>query len=308
MSKRSQTHRGADRRGASSVAAVATAVAVQKVVRTRRPRRRRGRSRSPCRQGRSARRPECRAHRCSRARARPPPELRLPATAEPFAEARLYARINGFVAQQRAELGDRVAAGQVLAVIDAPEVEQAYERAKAALAAGRRTARALAQQPGPHPAPGGPGLPEPRLAGRAQRRAARGQRRPQCRGGRGAAAGRAAELPHHPRAVRRASSPSAGPSAATWWRAISRRRMPISTACRASTGCALRWTCRRAPRRSIRAGTPVEVVFPEFPGQVFAGRGCAQRRRHRPALGHHARGGDAAQPRRQDPRPAWPGK
>lgn len=60
------------------------------------------------------------------------PELELPAIAEPDAETRLYARINGFVSQQRAELGDHVSAGQVLARIDAPEVQHAYERAKAA--------------------------------------------------------------------------------------------------------------------------------------------------------------------------------
>ncbi len=60
------------------------------------------------------------------------PDLELPAIAEPYAETRLYARINGFVSQQRAELGDHVAAGQTLATIDAPEVEHAYERAKAA--------------------------------------------------------------------------------------------------------------------------------------------------------------------------------
>jgi RND family efflux transporter MFP subunit len=62
------------------------------------------------------------------------PELELPAIAEPYAETPLYARINGFVSQRRAELGDRVSAGQVLATIDAPELQHAYERAKAAQA------------------------------------------------------------------------------------------------------------------------------------------------------------------------------
>jgi RND family efflux transporter MFP subunit len=60
--------------------------------------------------------------------------LRLPAIAEPYASVLVYARINGFLAEQRADLGDRVKRGQVLAVIDAPEVEREYDRARAALA------------------------------------------------------------------------------------------------------------------------------------------------------------------------------
>jgi RND family efflux transporter MFP subunit len=60
--------------------------------------------------------------------------LRLPAIAEPYASVLVYARINGFLAEQRADLGDRVKSGQVLAVIDAPEVEREYDRARAALA------------------------------------------------------------------------------------------------------------------------------------------------------------------------------
>jgi RND family efflux transporter MFP subunit len=60
--------------------------------------------------------------------------LQLPAIAEPYADVMVYARINGFVAEQRVELGDRVSGGQILAVIDAPEIERAYERARAALA------------------------------------------------------------------------------------------------------------------------------------------------------------------------------
>lgn len=60
--------------------------------------------------------------------------LRLPSVAEPYAEVLVYARINGFIAEQRVDLGDRVKGGQVLATIDAPEVEREYERAKATLA------------------------------------------------------------------------------------------------------------------------------------------------------------------------------
>lgn len=60
--------------------------------------------------------------------------VRLPAVAEPFEQAFLYARVNGFVADRRADVGDRVESGQVLAVIEAPELVRNSERAKAALA------------------------------------------------------------------------------------------------------------------------------------------------------------------------------
>jgi RND family efflux transporter MFP subunit len=60
--------------------------------------------------------------------------LRLPAVAEPYDDVRLFARINGFVVEQHVQIGDRVTRGQVLAVIDTPEVQREYERARAAQA------------------------------------------------------------------------------------------------------------------------------------------------------------------------------
>jgi RND family efflux transporter MFP subunit len=59
---------------------------------------------------------------------------RLPVIAEPGKEARLYARINGFVASRAVDIGDSVAEGAALAVIDAPEIERNHERAKASVA------------------------------------------------------------------------------------------------------------------------------------------------------------------------------
>lgn len=61
-------------------------------------------------------------------------ELRLPAVAEPSADVRLFARVNGFILERRVDIGDRVKAGQVLAIISAPELEREHERARAALA------------------------------------------------------------------------------------------------------------------------------------------------------------------------------
>ncbi|MBC8050396.1 MAG: efflux RND transporter periplasmic adaptor subunit [Chitinophagales bacterium] len=68
-----------------------------------------------------------------------PEIIRLPVVAEPEKEARLYARVNGFVAERRVDIGDAVKEGDVLAVIDAPEIERNHERAKAAV--GQATAR-----------------------------------------------------------------------------------------------------------------------------------------------------------------------
>lgn len=61
-------------------------------------------------------------------------ELRLPARALAGESAQLYPRATGFVSERRADLGDKVEAGQVLAVISAPESDQAVREAVAVLA------------------------------------------------------------------------------------------------------------------------------------------------------------------------------
>lgn len=58
-------------------------------------------------------------------------ELRLPARAVASESARLYPRATGFVTERRVDLGDRVEAGQVLAVVAAPEVDQEVRAAEA---------------------------------------------------------------------------------------------------------------------------------------------------------------------------------
>ncbi|MCD9027426.1 efflux RND transporter periplasmic adaptor subunit [Luteimonas sp. BDR2-5] len=60
--------------------------------------------------------------------------LTLPARVQAGESAQLFARATGQVAERRVELGDAVAAGQVLATIAAPEVEQSVREAEAALA------------------------------------------------------------------------------------------------------------------------------------------------------------------------------
>lgn len=64
-------------------------------------------------------------------------ELRLPARALPGESARIYARATGFLAERRVDIGDRVEAGQVLALITAPEIDQAVREAEAGLGEAR---------------------------------------------------------------------------------------------------------------------------------------------------------------------------
>ncbi|MBT2746011.1 MULTISPECIES: efflux RND transporter periplasmic adaptor subunit [unclassified Lysobacter] len=61
-------------------------------------------------------------------------DLSLPARAQAGESAQLYARATGFVSERKVELGDKVAAGQVLATISAPEIDQAVREARAVLA------------------------------------------------------------------------------------------------------------------------------------------------------------------------------
>lgn len=61
-------------------------------------------------------------------------ELRLPARALAGESAQIYARATGFVSDRRADLGDPVEAGQILAVISAPEADQTVRETQAQLA------------------------------------------------------------------------------------------------------------------------------------------------------------------------------
>ncbi|GAA5072496.1 efflux RND transporter periplasmic adaptor subunit [Lysobacter panacisoli] len=64
-------------------------------------------------------------------------DLRLPARALAGESAQIYPRATGFVSERRADLGDAVGAGQVLAVISAPESDQAVREAAAGLEQAR---------------------------------------------------------------------------------------------------------------------------------------------------------------------------
>lgn len=64
----------------------------------------------------------------------PQQEIVLPGDIQPFIDAPIYARTNGYLKKWYADIGARVKAGQLLAEIDAPEVDQQLLQARADLA------------------------------------------------------------------------------------------------------------------------------------------------------------------------------
>jgi RND family efflux transporter MFP subunit len=63
-----------------------------------------------------------------------PAEVTLPASIEALQDTPIYARTTGYIAKWTADIGDRVKAGQVLAVIDGPDLDQELNQARANLA------------------------------------------------------------------------------------------------------------------------------------------------------------------------------
>jgi RND family efflux transporter MFP subunit len=61
-------------------------------------------------------------------------ELVLPASLQAYQEATLYARTGGYLSKWLVDLGDKVTAGQTLALIDGPELDQELNQARATLA------------------------------------------------------------------------------------------------------------------------------------------------------------------------------
>jgi RND family efflux transporter MFP subunit len=67
-------------------------------------------------------------------RSAPAHEIILPASVQDFADAPIYARTNGYLKRWYVDIGTRVQAGQLLADIDTPEVNQQLRQARADLA------------------------------------------------------------------------------------------------------------------------------------------------------------------------------
>jgi RND family efflux transporter MFP subunit len=79
----------------------------------------------------------------------PSSELLLPGNIEPLYSANLYARIDGYMDRRNVDIGAKVKAGQILAVISAPEVDQQLLQSRATLAqseAALQQARAALEQ------------------------------------------------------------------------------------------------------------------------------------------------------------------
>src|SRR6202041_3916094 len=63
-----------------------------------------------------------------------PRQVSLPGSTQAFDSATLYARATGYISKRNVDIGSRVHAGDVLAVIAAPELDQQLAQACAQLA------------------------------------------------------------------------------------------------------------------------------------------------------------------------------
>jgi len=63
--------------------------------------------------------------------------LTLPATIQPFYRASIFARVNGYIEHWNKDIGAHVKQGEVLATIDAPDLDQQLAQARASLASSK---------------------------------------------------------------------------------------------------------------------------------------------------------------------------
>lgn len=64
-------------------------------------------------------------------------QISFPAELIPYERAEIYAKVSGYIKSLKADLGDHVQKGQVLAILDAPEMIANYAQAKADVQAAR---------------------------------------------------------------------------------------------------------------------------------------------------------------------------
>src|SRR4051794_31261141 len=79
-------------------------------------------------------------------RSAPQEEIVLPGTIQAFTDAPIYARTNGYLKRWHVDIGAQVRAGQLLAEIDTPELDQQLLQARADLSTTQANAR-LARPP-----------------------------------------------------------------------------------------------------------------------------------------------------------------
>lgn len=70
-----------------------------------------------------------------------PRPLTLPGTIQPYIKAPIYARVSGYLKSWNEDIGAHVKAGQLLATIDTPDLDEQLEQAKADLAKARADSR-----------------------------------------------------------------------------------------------------------------------------------------------------------------------
>jgi RND family efflux transporter MFP subunit len=70
--------------------------------------------------------------------------LRLPGTIQAYRKAAVYARVSGYLKSWQQDIGAHVQPGQVLAVIDTPDLDQQLAQAKATLASAQANAQLAA--------------------------------------------------------------------------------------------------------------------------------------------------------------------
>lgn len=73
--------------------------------------------------------------------AAPQQEIILPGDMQPYIDAPIYARTNGYLKSWTADIGTHVKAGQLLAEIESPEVDQQLQQARADLATAQANMR-----------------------------------------------------------------------------------------------------------------------------------------------------------------------
>jgi membrane fusion protein, multidrug efflux system len=71
-------------------------------------------------------------------------KLELQGEARPFASATLYAKVSGYLKEMRVDKGDKVKPNQIVAVIEAPEIDRQYEAAVADASYKKANARRAA--------------------------------------------------------------------------------------------------------------------------------------------------------------------
>jgi multidrug efflux pump subunit AcrA (membrane-fusion protein) len=72
--------------------------------------------------------------------------LSLPGTATALMEAPIYARVSGYVSKRFVDIGDRVTAGELLAEIEAPDLDQQADQARASLQQSKSALREVQVQ------------------------------------------------------------------------------------------------------------------------------------------------------------------